>query len=71
MDKNRKFDLYSVFVEVFKEELGEDLKRIELIEALLFLSMIPLHGESYDHQLVMLATGLDILDRVTNIKEHF
>ncbi len=70
MDKNRKFDLYSVFVEVFKEDLGEDLKKIELIEALLFLSMIPLHGESFDHQLVMLATGLDILNRVTNIKER-
>lgn len=71
MDKNRKFDLYSVFVEVFKEDLGEDLKKIELIEALLFLSMIPLHGESFDHQMVMLATGLDILNRVTNIKESF
>lgn len=71
MDKNRKFNLYSVFVEVFKEELGEDLKKIELIEALLFLSMIPLHGESFDHQLVMLATGLDILNRVTSIKEQF
>lgn len=71
MDKNRKFDLYSVFVEVFKEDLGEDLKKIELVEALLFLSMIPLHGESFDHQMVMLATGLDILNRVTNIKENF
>lgn len=70
MDKNRKFDLYSVFIEVFKEDLGDNLKKVELIEALLFLSMIPLHGESFDHQIVMLATGLDILNRVTNIKER-
>lgn len=70
MDKNRKFDLYSVFIEVFKEDLGDNLKKVELIEALLFLSMIPLHGESFDHQMVMLATGLDILNRVTNIKER-
>lgn len=71
MDKNRKFNLYSVFIGVFRDELGDDLKKIELIEALLFLSMIPLHGENFDHQMVMLATGLDILNRVTNIKEIF
>lgn len=67
-DKDRDFDLYQVFIEIFKDEIGEDLKKIELIEALLFLSMIPLHGESYDHQLVMLGTGLQILNRVVNIK---
>lgn len=67
-DKDRDFDLYQVFTEVFKDEIGDNLKKIELIEALLFLSMIPLHGESFEHQLVMLGTGLEILDRVINIK---
>ena len=67
-DKDRDFDLYQVFTEVFKDEIGDDIKKIELIEALLFLSMIPLHGESFEHQLVMLGTGLEILDRVINIK---
>ena len=67
--KERKtgFDLYKVFVETFSEEIGNDLKKIELIESLLFLSMIPLHRESFDHQLVMLGTGLDILNRVVDI----
>ena len=67
--KERKtdFDLYKVFTETFIEEIGNDLKKIELIESLLFLSMIPLHGESFEHQLVMLGTGLDILSRVVDI----
>jgi hypothetical protein len=30
--------------------------------------MIPLHGESLDHQMVMLATGIEILSRVAEIK---
>ena len=68
-DKDRNFDLYKVFTKVFNNEIGDDLKKIELIESLLFLSMIPLHGESFDHQLVMLGTGLSILNRVINIEE--
>lgn len=68
-DKDRDFDIYQVFTEVFKDEIGEDLKKIELIESLLFLSMIPLHGESFEHQLVMLGTGLEILNRVVDITE--
>ncbi|MCH0435940.1 hypothetical protein KEJ87_13225 [Enterococcus faecium] len=43
-----------------------DFDKIVLIEALLFLSMIPLHGESFDHQIVMLATGMELLARVSN-----
>lgn len=69
-DTDREFDLYEVFISVFSEEIGDDLKKIELIEALLFLSMIPLHGESFEHQLVMLGTGLEILNRVVNIEEN-
>lgn len=69
-DKDREFDLYEVFTKVFKAEIGKDLKKIELIEALLFLSMIPLHGESFEHQLAMLGTGLEILNRVADITEE-
>lgn len=69
-DRNRRYDLYKVFMTVFQEEIGDDLEKIELIEALLFLSMIPLHSESYEQQLVMLATGLDILDRVIGIEKR-
>ena len=66
-EKKNSFDLYKVFVETFREEIGGDIRKIELIESLLFLSMIPLHNESFKQQLVMLCTGLDILNRVTDI----
>ena len=69
MDKKRDFDIYHLFLDVFSEEIKGDLNKIELIEALLFLSMIPLHGESIRHQMVMLPTGLEILNRVLDIEE--
>ena len=67
-DRKREFDLYKVFLNVFKAEIGDDIKKIELIEALLFISMIPLHNESKNHQMVMLGTGLDLLNRVVDIE---
>ena len=66
-DRERSFDLYEIFLSIFKNEIGSDLSKIELIEALLFLSMIPLHTECLRHQLAMLATGLEILNRVEPI----
>lgn len=68
IDRVRDYDLYQLFCEVFKEYIGNDLKKIELIEALLFLSMIPLHTESIKHQMAMLATGIEILNRVIEIE---
>lgn len=67
-DNIQDFDLYQLFLNVFRDEIGQDLKKIELIEALLFLSMIPLHGESLNHQMVMLGTGLSILKRVVSLE---
>lgn len=61
------FDLYKLFTDVFGDEIGDNLPKIELIEALLFLSMIPLHGENIKHQLTMLGTGLSILNRTVDI----
>ncbi len=66
-ERKNSFDLYKVFEETFREEIGRDLEKIELIESLLFLSMIPLHNESFEQQLAMLCTGLDILNRVVDI----
>lgn len=66
-DRIRSYNVYDIFLEVFREDIGRNLKKIELIESLLFLSMIPLHGESLKHQLIMLGTGLDILNRVVDI----
>lgn len=67
-DRVRDYDLYQMFLMVFEREIGEDLKKIELIEALLFLSMIPLHGESIRHQMAMLGTGVELLGRVIDIQ---
>ena len=67
-DRVRNYDLYQIFQDVFKDEISGKLKKIELIEALLFLSMVPLHGESLQHQMAMLATGMEILDRVIEIR---
>ena len=66
-NRERPYDLYKIFLDVFKDEIGNDLKKIELIEALLFLSMIPLHTESVNQQMVMLAIGIEILNRVEPI----
>lgn len=68
-DRKRDFDLYGVFLDTFASEIGDNIQQIELIEALLFLSMIPLHGESITHQMAMMGTGLEILNRVVNIQE--
>lgn len=68
LNSKRSYDLYKIFIKVFQDEIGRDLKKIELIEALLFLSMIPLHSESLEHQLLMLGRGIEILDRVLNVK---
>ncbi len=67
-DRNREYDLYQLFLNVFHDEIGDNLKKIELIESLLFLSMIPLHEENANHQMAMLGTGLEILERVLNIQ---
>ena len=66
-DRSRDFDLHELFLDVFKENIAGQLKKIELIESLLFLSMIPLHAESLDHQITMLAIGVDILNRISDI----
>ena len=62
----RDFDMQELFNEVF----SPDMRRVKLIEALLFLSMIPLHGESLRHQMVMLGTGIELLGRITDIRSE-
>jgi len=64
------FDLFELLQLALADKIGDQKDNIELIESLLFLSMIPLHGESENHQLAMLCTGLQILDRVCDIKEE-
>ncbi|MCR5786093.1 MAG: hypothetical protein K6G28_00105 [Acholeplasmatales bacterium] len=64
-----KIDIYKILIDSFDEETRTRRKEIEIIESLLFLSMIPLHNENINHQYAMLAVGLQILDRWIDIKE--
>ena len=56
------FDLLSRLRRTFDITPQEE-KEIRLIESLLFLSMIPLHSESPDHQTVMFARGMELYAR--------
>lgn len=67
-DCKQSIDLYELLISVFKDDII-NMREIELIESLLFFSMVPLHRENQKHQYAMLATGIEILDRVINIKE--
>lgn len=55
--------ILQVFEEVFSK-LQYDINEIRLIESLLFLSMLPLHKDYPNRQYVMLATGLELFDKV-------
>lgn len=61
---NHNHEVRKIFEEIFFE--GTDFQRtdIQLIEGLLFLSMLPLHTESRERQLAMFATGLELLNSV-------
>ena len=56
-------NILNVFMGVFKEKM-KDIQAIRLIEATLFLSMIPLHNDYETRQYAMLSTGIMLLDRV-------
>lgn len=67
-DRVRNYDLYEILLSVFKDDVKNEEDKIKLIEALLFLSMIPLHREDKNHQFAMLAAGIQILDQVIDIR---
>lgn len=56
--------IYDEFKRVFQEMLP-NLEDLQLIESILFLSMIPLHSDSLSRQYAMLATGLRLLSEAT------
>lgn len=68
----REYDdiIKMAFSAMFSKEYNNSKIEIELIESLLFLSMIPLHNENIAHQAAMLCTGIQILDRCVDIKER-
>lgn len=68
VERSSDFDLYDCFLLAFQEEMENEKEKIELIEALLFFSMIPLHQGNLKRQYVMLGTGIQILDRLIDIR---
>ena len=54
----------AMFNKRLEREYAKDLEAIALIEALLFLSMVPLHNDFPNRQAIMLATGIEKIDRV-------
>jgi aminoglycoside phosphotransferase len=47
------------FDSILKKRTDVNVKSIKIIESLLFLSMVPLHSDSYERQLCMLAQGVE------------
>ncbi len=56
-------NIIDVFFDVFHEIMG-NIRAVRLIEATLFLSMIPLHSDFKLRQFAMLATGIQLLEQV-------
>lgn len=48
------------------EKYTSDIYSIEFIEALLFFSMIPLHKDYPNRQILMLATAVKLIDNIIN-----
>jgi len=63
-----EIDILKCFFEIFQEEMDKEYGQIKLIEALLFFSMVPLHQESREQQIVMLATAIKLLNEVIDIR---
>lgn len=66
---HKNFDsIFEVFKDVFSMMLT-DINSIRLIEATLFLSMIPLHSDYNNRQFMMLARGCELLEDVLEVFE--
>lgn len=56
-------NITNVFLDVFRESI-DNIQTVRLIEATLFLSMMPLHSDYKQRQFAMLATGVMLLEQV-------
>lgn len=52
-----------MYFRCFRESI-DNIQAVRLIEATLFLSMIPLHSDYKQRQFAMLATGVMLLEQV-------
>jgi hypothetical protein len=60
----KQSQICDTMINALKKTYPDSLIKIKLIEALLFLSMLPLHGDHPDRQRVMLCVGIELLDGV-------
>ena len=65
-DSEYKKKVRKMFNSKLKKEYQKEINTINLIEALLFLSMIPLHKDFVDRQKVMFAIGIEKIARCLN-----
>ncbi len=68
LDAKNTSNLSEIFFEVFDNDLKKDIREIRLIEALLFLSMIPMHQENINRQIAMMCTGIKILNELIPVE---
>ncbi|MCF7860767.1 hypothetical protein K9M79_00855 [Candidatus Woesearchaeota archaeon] len=62
--KDKQQKISDMFEHNLKKYYRNDLIQIKFIEALLFISMIPLHSDFKDRQIIMYCTGLEKLSNV-------
>ncbi len=55
----------ATYFDIALEQHGYNLELVRTIEALLFLSMIPLHDDAPERQKAMFVTGLTLLNQIT------
>lgn len=62
-EEKRNFEIKDCFLSAFKENFGDEqeYKKVQLVEALLFFSMISLHTETDSRPIAMLCTGMQLL----------
>ena len=56
------------FLQVFGNVINDNIDDIRFIESLLFFTMIPLHSECKQRQIVMFARGVELLSQVCDIR---
>lgn len=57
----------TIFISVLNELFSNiEIRRLLVLEAMLFLSMLPLHGDDEDRQVAFYITALETLKKASN-----
>jgi thiamine kinase-like enzyme len=63
-------DQLSCSLQYLYEVFSSDIEQVKLIEALLFLSMIPLHSDYPERQRAMYRVGISLLEELNLVEGH-